>query len=227
MKTQKRELLDSYPAERFRRDVERKIQLQNAQEEHARTRPSGFSWRLMAGALTACLALLFILPPVFDNGKNPGSSEISTPDEPGIRIKGDTIHLVAHLINMEARTKLVDGDSAKAGDRIQLSIDRAKGRSFVIFSIDGSGVISLHYPLVGEPVLEERTSFSLPTSAQLDDAPHFEEFYLVSSDTSLNKEEILAKANEAKEQAEFRAAFRSLIPEKVTINSLSLKKEEK
>jgi hypothetical protein len=85
------------------------------------------------------------------------------------------------------------------GNTIQLAYTVGKGttdRYGVIFSIDGRGSVTLHYPyapeqstklVLGKPV-------PLDEAYTLDDAPEYELFFFVVADTSLNAETVLRTA---------------------------------
>ena len=223
MKEQSQDLLKRHPPEPFLVELNRKIHLQNAQErQRDSNRPSSFYWRIGAGTLAVATALLIALP--LSNPTNESNLDDPKPGN-GYRTKGETLHLMAHLIEEGKQKPLSNGDVLQQGDRIQLSIQQAKGRSFFIFSIDGNGVTSVHYPLHESPDLEQSDFFSLPTSYRLDDAPDFEHFYLLSSPRVLNKEDALSKVQQAQKDDLFQETLRSLLPTDVTINQLSFKKD--
>jgi|GEM_PF-2091225 len=225
MKQQSQELFQKHPPERFHTEVEQKIQLLEAQQEYAQSqRFSPVHWRMLAGVLALGLALVVIVPPLGTQDPDVGTD--NTEQGSGYRTKGETIHLMAHRVDDSGQTSLADGVRVQAGDRIQLSIDKATGRSFVVFSIDGRGVLSEHYPRESKPKIETEAFFSLPTSYRLDDAPDFEDFYLVSSAQLLDRDDILKKANAAQQQPDFQESFRSMLSPQLTINRISLQKEK-
>ena len=111
----------------------------------------------------------------------------------GIRSKGD-IRLDLRVSRMEGTSirTLASGDITHPGDVIQLQVTGAVQRKdMVVFSIDGRGALTLHYPKnPGEPLAQDG---SLPRSFELDDAPTFERFFLVSGER-LPVEEVLQAA---------------------------------
>ena len=84
----------------------------------------------------------------------------------------------------------------RAGDVIQLRY-KASGQSYgVIASIDGAGVVTLHYPL-REDVPPQATAIAaetaaLPNAYALDDAPGFERFFFVTASGPLDVRETLS-----------------------------------
>jgi hypothetical protein len=88
---------------------------------------------------------------------------------------------------------LADGDHARAGDLLQLAYVATEESYGMIFSIDGRGLITLHFPEgSGESTkLELNKQFSLPNAIELDDAPGFERFFLVTSRTPIDVDSVL------------------------------------
>lgn len=233
------EFLRNHPPDQFKAAIEQKAHLRNAQQQYAApAKSSSLYWRISAGLLAFCMALLVVLPQFNDDELPAVVSEQADPTpEPRYRTKGKQVYLTAHLVETELRlhegvqvknqTQLKNGDQVKAGDRIQLSINQALGRSFVIFSIDGSGFMSLHYVTDSKSQLEETNVFAIPNSYRLDDAPKFEDFYLVSSSKPLVADEILAMVEKSLKQQDFQEAFGEMLPPEITIDLLSLKKVKK
>ena len=220
---QSQELLAQHPPQQFAAELKRKMHLLNTQEAYREKQPriSPMKWRILAGVLAVGVALFVVLPS-FSGDPEKGQNRRPAP----YRSKGETIHLMAHLVVENQQQQLFDQGLVRAGDRIQLSIKKAKGLSFFVFSIDGHGVISTHYPREQASKIEESDFFSLPASYRLDNAPNFENFYLVSAQEILDKEDILKKIKEAQKNTDFQTNFRALIPAKFTINQISLKKEK-
>lgn len=139
---------------------------------------------------TAVLALTFVLfgglgvdtPPVVDP-----ASEI-------VRLKGAEPRIsVYRSAGAQDAEELADGDVARQGDELQLTYTAA-GRAYgAIISVDGRGAMTLHYPLTPshEPTLAGDGERRLPYAYRLDDAPGFERFYLITSETSFEVSELL------------------------------------
>jgi len=104
-------------------------------------------------------------------------------DGDGIRIKGLTPSLEVWRKTGENAEKLAPDAIARAGDIVQLRYVVPKSCYGALISIDGRGVLTVHLsgddgkaaPLTpGRPI-------ALNNSYQLDDAPDFETFYLITS----------------------------------------------
>ncbi len=219
MKAHTQALLQQHTPEQFKAEVERKVHRAKVREQHEKTqRSSSVNWKPLVGVAAFGLAMLIL---------NPFSEPVPEREgqgQGGYRTKGETMHLMAHRIDADTQEQLHDGGMAQAGDRIQLSIAKAKGLAFVVFSLDGNGLISEHYPQGAAAEIEEMDFLSLPSSYRLDDAPSFEDFYLISSKEVLDKGLVLQAAKEAKNQPDFQAALQSRLPPELKINRISLKK---
>jgi hypothetical protein len=84
---------------------------------------------------------------------------------------------------------LADGASAAAGDVLQIKYAAGSARYGAIASLDGRGGVTWHLPAgydgsAGSPVLApsiDEKGGALGTAYELDDAPSFERFFIVSS----------------------------------------------
>ncbi len=91
---------------------------------------------------------------------------------------------------------LTDGSTAVPGDLIQIKYLAAGAAYGVIFSIDGRGTVTLHYPQDerGDTALQPGPAVPLQRSYELDDAPGFERFLLVTSQAPIPVAEVLSIA---------------------------------
>ncbi len=206
-----------------------KTQLETGREDKA-TQPVLLKRLLYATpALAAALVVLFI---VF---QNPGGH--TTQDIQGLqstRIKGtETIdvskpHILVHRKANDTVELLESGDKASAGDLLQIAYVSVGATYGVILSIDGRGVVTLHYPESEdkEPILDYDKKTLLPASYELDDAPDFERFFFITSKSEidvqaiLNSAKVLAKHPKTSDLAELD------LPESLSQYSLLIKKGE-
>jgi len=91
---------------------------------------------------------------------------------------------------------LEDGKHARAGDLLQLAYVAAQDPYGVILSIDGRGRVSLHFPVEksGSTDLMLHKKILLPNAIELDDAPSFERFFLLTSGSPIDVGEVLKTA---------------------------------
>ncbi|MCP4896757.1 MAG: ActD-like protein [bacterium] len=130
--------------------------------------------------LTAAILVVVILPraPLVQE-----SPRVAESEEDSIRIKGLQPELVLFRKTAAGSEHLHDGANAIDGDLIRIGY-QAAGRPYgVIVSLDGRGVVTLHYPRQGKHADQLDSGMVLLNFAyELDDAPAFERFYFVTSD---------------------------------------------
>lgn len=105
-----------------------------------------------------------------------------TLDRHDLRAKGDTL-LTVHRLATNGPELLTHGTSATQGDRLQLSARLAEPRYLAILSVDGLGAVTVHEPPTPTPTQD----VLVPRSFVLDDAPHFERFFLFTSSAPLDQ----------------------------------------
>ncbi len=91
---------------------------------------------------------------------------------------------------------LEDRTQAKEGDLLQLGYVAVEEPYGIILSIDGRRNITLHYPSKKEDstsLVLRKKSF-LPNAIELDDAPAFERFFFVTSESEIDVDKILQAA---------------------------------
>ncbi|MDH5548029.1 MAG: hypothetical protein OEZ43_20825 [Gammaproteobacteria bacterium] len=100
-----------------------------------------------------------------------------------IRLKGVSQQLHVYRKRGTEIEELLPNDSAFQRDLIQLSYVAAGDRYGAIFSVDGNGGMTLHFPEhIGDTgELKPQGEVHLDHAYRLDDAPEFERFYFVSS----------------------------------------------
>jgi len=204
---------DAHPVERFAAEVQRR-QTSSA-TANAQTQTSSawrFTWTGLPIAAAALLALFFIVP------------KTSTND--GYRTKGAQPHLVAHRILDQKAETLDKGDATKAGDRIQLSVIGAAGNYLAVFSIDGNSEVTLHYPREAQAAPWPKDDHSLPNSYELDDAPRFERFFLVTQDEPVDVEALLELAQEFAQRSDAKEGILEGLPEDTRVSTFLLEKVE-
>jgi len=115
--------------------------------------------------------------------------------EEGIRVKGRA-RLTAYKQVGEQAERLEQDAVVHAGDLVQLRYDGGGHTYGLIASVDGNGVVTLHYPLA-EDAPPEATALAakpttLPHSYSLDDAPRFERFFFITSNDPIDVGQSLA-----------------------------------
>ncbi len=178
------EILDAYPPERLLAAIRQRARVAQPAPSRAR-RPL-----LIAVPALAALALAVVLVPRAQPGVGPAERVAGLEDT---RLKGLKPHLSAYLVRGTDALPLADGAAASAGNTLQVSYVAAGQRYGVIVSIDGRGQVTLHLPVTaGEAMpLNQSGEVALPRTYQLDDAPDFERFFFVTSDTPFTTARVL------------------------------------
>lgn len=174
------DILKMHPVDEVKREVESRLRQLKGNESLAEE--SSFTQRLMRWSVVAAcavLAVVMVLPEM--------------DEEPGYRMKGMESYLVAHKVSSDSLERLEAGALAQEGDRLQLSVVGAAEQYAVVCSQDGNGQVTLHFPVNGESTKLTESPLNLPNSYELDDAPGFERFVLVTSSTPLQVDEVVAK----------------------------------
>lgn len=128
-----------------------------------------------------------------------GRAGVRPEGESGVHIKGAGPVLHVYRETPEGAERLANGTGASTHDLLQLSYISAGAPYGMIFSIDGSGTVTLHFPQTGRDAaaLESGGEVVLPYSYELDNAPRFERFYFVTADKDFPLDEILNIARNA------------------------------
>jgi len=111
----------------------------------------------------------------------------------GIRPKGLRAHLIIYMQSEGAVERLEPGAVLGEGDVIQISYVSGSDTYGVIYSIDGTGTVTLHFPLASQntaPRLQSGGETPLPYAYQLDDAPFYERFFFITSDRPFSVAEV-------------------------------------
>ncbi len=193
------EILAAHPPPEFARAVARRVRPPAAaagSPSLRRARP--FRWMLAAPAAAAVLLAIVLVkqgsaPP---RGRDPArSSPRSGPALDVTREKGGPQLRVYRRAGAEVDS-LRDGDVVAAGDVLQLSYVPHGRPHGVVVSLDGRRAVTLHFPAApGQPTrLEGRGETPLPSAYELDDAPDFERFFLITSESPIDVPFVLSAA---------------------------------
>ncbi len=125
-------------------------------------------------------------------------------------------------------TELEDGDAAAPGDALQIVYHAAGAEYGTIFSVDGRGTVTLHYPatVFENAVLDQDGTVALPYSYVLDDSPGFERFFFVTSHDSLNVGAILTLAETIAADRPSAVLAEQFSSDSVNVTELTVRKSE-
>lgn len=152
------------------------------------TAPFGLRWSTVA-AMAGVLALVVVV----------GAPLLVPRDSPSDRIKGLEPRLLLFRKTAQGSEPLQDGDTARSRDLIRVGYRAAGDRWGVIVSLDGRGVVTRHLPREGAQAaqLATGTQVLLDEAYELDDAPRWERFYLVSGSSPFDVAAVLDAARSA------------------------------
>lgn len=179
-----KKILEQYPPSVIKEGIIRKL------NDKKKTEPKKSDLRsYILKSVPIAAALIFLTLNLSNLNKTTGPENI-------IRAKGLTPELTAYIDKDNSPARLFNNDLVSESDLIQLTYNAAGNKYGVIFSIDGRGVITLHYPedKYSTPLIDPNGSHALPFSYELDDAPEFERFFFISSKQVFDVDTILKSA---------------------------------
>lgn len=188
-----RELLARYPAADFRARLLARIEEAPAPASRWRL------WAWLAPAAAALVLAAVLVGPKLDRLTD--SLPFGAGGERNL-VKGEApvdltrTQLLVYRKSGDRAELLDDGAEARAGALLQLAYVAASGPFGTILSIDGGGRVTRHFPAEagGSTRLTLNKRILLPSALELDDAPGFERFFLVTSAAPIDVEAVLAKA---------------------------------
>lgn len=200
IETSNQEILDLYPSPTVKAGLLARL-------EDMRKKPFPFKRFLaIASAASVLLILVLVLPRIKHEPRSmaPGTK---TDD---ILVKGIPLVDLSRtqlLVYRKIRDKvenLSDGDKAKTGDLLQLAYVTTRDSFGMILSIDGRGTVTLHFPESDgrSTKLDPGKQSLLPHAFELDDAPKFERFFFLTSDSPIDVARVLEEARDLAKQPE-------------------------
>ena len=150
--------------------------------------------RILSYAAAAVLSAAILIPAGLKNSK------LSSHSAPTERVKGNIVTSddttpAINLYRQKGREiqALNNGDFAKPGDVIQITYNAGSDEYGIIFSVDGNGNITRHFPETGweaAQLIHRSDETPLDFSYELDNAPDFECFIMVTSKNQFTLEDI-------------------------------------
>ena len=112
------------------------------------------------------------------------------------RVKGDGNNLYIYRNKNSSVELISNGAPAREGDLLQIACRTSENSYGAVLSIDGRGAVTMHLPADGGRAvrLEPGKKLVLPKSYELDDAPHFERFFFITSKSSFSLDRIMKAA---------------------------------
>jgi hypothetical protein len=156
-----------------------------------KTRPITLRRLLYATPVVASVLILLFVVFVRD-GTSPGFTRIKGEES----VDFGKTQIIIYRQNPKEIELLDNQSKAKAGDLLQLAYIPAGKTHGVIFSIDGNGVVTLHYPESrnDSSLLKQERKNLLSSAYELDNAPDFERFFFITAMEEIDVTDILKKA---------------------------------
>jgi len=228
LKKSNNEILESYPVHKITENINRLLDNEEANIinlEKPYTKKKNL--RSVFYTLSAAAVLIVALTFVFTRG-----SFVTFVTEEGpeiINIKGTTELSIYKKINNETE-KLSNNSVVHENDRLQLRYKAIEKEYGMIFSLDGNGYITIHYPenfLSNNSAILDNSGKEvyIPHSYLLDDAPEFERFFFVTSDNEFSEGLIRESAIELFNRPDKGINNDLDLPEGFEQDSILLKKE--
>jgi hypothetical protein len=212
------EILERHPPRLMRRRIESKLDgrklVQSSREVFHRR------WLVKTALGAAAFLMLMMLPLRLWLGPR---NEESPPTE---RVKGLSPRLVLFRKTEDGSERLEDGAAAGSGDLIRIAYQAVESSYGIIFSVDGRGAITRHLPLEGERAspLQRDGLILLDTSYELDDAPSWERFYLVTGNEPFEVAPVMRAAQRVEMDRPLGQPERLELPESLSQFVVTLEK---
>ena len=183
--------------------------------------------RYTAIAAAAALAVIIGITSYTGGGTSYGNLTAASDTTATERVKGLKPSMKIYRRTPDSAEILKNRDYASEKDLLQIEYIAGSFRYGVIFSIDGRGVLTMHYPtyegIAAE--LDHNGAILLPYAYELDDAPEFERFFFVTGGSDFDIDEVLDAAHEL--AASSRSSRRRFldIPDSYFQTTILLRKE--
>jgi hypothetical protein len=210
-------LLEALPPAQVAAEVERRLRLVRARAVAEQGgRGSRTLWLAVPVAAAAAL-LVMAIRPVVPLARIDEGLEVT-------RAKGLAPHLVVYLKAPSGARQLHEGESVRPRDVVQLATV-APGRPFAaVVSVDGGGGVTRHLPEVGGPPILPSSETALQRSFELDEAPGFERFFLVTAEQPFDVAAVLEAARALARDPAAAQGRPLLLPPSLSQSSFLLRK---
>jgi anti-sigma-K factor RskA len=188
------EVLGRYPASWMASEIRRKMEAPTSFSRKTTKRVSRLHfWPIPALSMAATVVAILLLSPPWEWRSGTGEQTVPSIDT---RIKGLDPQILLLRKTETGSERLENGAKARENDLLLIQYEAA-GRAFgVIFSIDGRGSVTRHFPLEGPKAIQltQDGAVSLDFSYELDDAPRWEKFFFVTSDSTFDLDIVFGAA---------------------------------
>jgi len=182
-------------------------------------------------SVAAAFLIVFLVLPLFKKEPRiiyPGSKQDSVSVKGIAAVDLTKTQLLVYRKIQDRVEILTDGEKAGTGDLLQLAYVTAEDPYGMILSIDGRGLVTVHFPQNTEdPTALEMNKQSLLVNAiELDDAPDFERFFFLTSVTPIDVDDILMKVKDQAAKPQLVKRSDLVLPENLKQHSILILKGE-
>lgn len=195
------EILKKYPPRDMAAAISEKLAAGAPEEENSKIKAFPAFKAFRYTAVAAAAALVIVLGISFLNNPAATSTGGMVAASDGLakeRVKGLNPSLKIYRRTGDSAEILANRDAAYERDLLQIEYIAGSFRYGVIFSIDGRGTVTMHFPTYAgiAAELDHNGAVLLPYSYELDDAPDFERFFFITGGSSFDIDEVLDAAYE-------------------------------
>lgn len=191
-----KDFLKQYPSEQILPEIMSRCDNEkNKSERKKRNVHRLFLW------VSSSVSLMIVLLTIFlalqkNNMFNPESSRENSRENRAkgiVPLKASQPEIFIFRKNKDGVEQLHEGSVVNKGDLLQISYLSVNDTKGMIVSIDGNRVVTLHYPenINDSPLLQKHKQAYLENSYELDNAPDFERFFLITSNSEFDLKEIM------------------------------------
>lgn len=192
----------AHPADAVVPEIERRLHLARTKDAVQKRRDRwGLAGMVLAPLAAVGLAVVSYEPPPAEVVAEPSAQEGLEPS----RIKQvDPRILVYRQVNGKSRG-INAGTVLRARDRLQLGYQAGWAEHGMLVSVDGRGAVTRHTPDDNDTMLRDGRTL-LPHAYELDDAPSFERFFLVASESTFDVDAVMRAAETLAKRDDARKA---------------------
>lgn len=219
--------LEAHPPQAFAKRIVNEYEARSAGQADRRAPRRARTVRILAFAVPGAAAVAVVALVLFGGiGVDPRS--VVDPGAEIVRLKGLEPTISVYRAATGSIEELEDGDSAAAGDRLQVAYNAGDAPFGMIVSVDGRGSVTLHFPVTqsADPELVVGGEQRLPYAYVLDDAPEFERFFFITSATSFRVRDVLAAVERQAASLASDSDAPLDLSDDLTVDSLTLRKGE-
>jgi len=144
------------------------------------------------GLVSSAAVLAIVAGVVFSHTTPPAPRIAEVNYDDGVRVKGHP-RVIAFRQAGDQAEKLAPDAVVREGDVLQLRYNAGGQPYGVIASLDGAGVVTLHFPAREDaPTSMAAKTTALPEAYALDNAPKFERFFIITSAEPIDVPQTLA-----------------------------------